>query len=167
MRMWELVDKITDVSISTVVFASIGTVFTGHVRERAKKKGVYFISSLDFQQVKTGLKMIDTKRRLASDRILVLRGNAEKPEKKALENLDTKVKTVGRQKVKEAYEDVGEIGEVKEIADEYMKNAQKVVEPTRQDVINAASGLFDKFFKKLESGDEIAIRAYRSLSKTN
>jgi len=138
MRMWELVGKITDVAIPTVAFASIGTAFTGHVRERAREKGVYFISSLDFQQVKTGLKMIDTKRKLASDRILVFKGDAEKPEEKAVENLGTKVKTVGRQKVKEAYEDVDETEEVKEIADEYIKNAQKMVEPTRQDVINAA-----------------------------
>ena len=147
MGMWELADKITDssklaacstVGMPTVVFASIGTVFTGHVRERAKKKGVYFISSLDFQQVKTGLKMIGTKRKLASDRILVLKGDAKKPEEKVVENLDVEVRTVGRQKVKEAYEDVDETEEVKEIAEEYMETAQKTVEPTRQDVINAA-----------------------------
>ena len=58
MGMWGLVDKITDAGIPTVVFASIGTVFTGHVSGRYKKKGVYFISSLDFQQVQKGLKMI-------------------------------------------------------------------------------------------------------------
>lgn len=138
MGMWELADKITSVGIPTVVFASVGTVFTGHVSGRSRKKGVYFISSIDFQQVKTGLRMIDTKKKLAADRILVLKGDAKEPEEKVVENLGIKVKTVGRQKVKEAYEGVDETDKVKEIAEEYMKNAQKTVEPSHQDVINAA-----------------------------
>ena len=54
MSMWELVDQITDAGLPTVVFASIGTAFTGHMSERSRKKGVYLISSLDFQQVRTG-----------------------------------------------------------------------------------------------------------------
>jgi hypothetical protein len=137
--MWGLVDKITDAGIPTVVFAPIGTVFTGHVSGRSRKNGVYFISSLDFQQVETGLKMIDTKKKLAADRILVIRGDASDPTDTVVENLGTKVRTVGRQKVVEAYEKVGStFSEVKEIAEEYISSAQKVVEPTRQDVINAS-----------------------------
>jgi len=138
MRMWDLVDQITNAGIPTVVFASIGTAFTGHVRERSRKKGVYFISSLDFQQVRTGLKMIATMKNLTADRILVLKGDTKKPVDTVVEHLGIKVRTVGRQKVVEAYEKVGETEEVKEIAEGYRKDAQKTIEPTQEDIIKAA-----------------------------
>jgi len=138
MGMWTLVDKIIDAGLPTVIFASVGVVFTGHISGRSRKEGVYLISSVDFQQVKTGLKMIDTKVKLTSERILVFRGDAEKPEDRVVENLGIKVRTVGRQKVKEAYEKVEETDEVKDIAKEYQKNAKDIVEPDSQDLINAA-----------------------------
>ncbi|MCK4416877.1 MAG: hypothetical protein KAV99_01765, partial [Candidatus Latescibacteria bacterium] len=138
MSMWELVDRITDVGLPTVVFASIGSAFTGHVSERSRKKGVHFISSLDVQQVRTGLRMIGTKKKLITDRILVLKGDTKEPVDTVVENLGIKVRTVGRQKVVEAYEKIGETEAAKEIAEGYMKNAQKTVEPTGEDVIKAA-----------------------------
>jgi len=138
MGMWGLVDKITNMGIPSVVFASIGTAFTGHMSGRSRKRGVYFISSLDFQEVRTGLKMIDTKKKLTEDRVLILRGDAEEPADTVVKQIGIKVRTVGRQKVVKAYEKVGETDEVKKIAEEYMNNAQKTVEPIRQDVINAA-----------------------------
>jgi len=138
MGMWELVDRITNVGVPAVVFAPVGTVFTGHVNERSRKKGVYFISSIDFQQVKTGFRMIATKEKLAADRILILKGDTEKPIDTFVDNLDIKVRTVGRQNVVSAYEKIDETDEVKEIAAEYMENAKKTVEPSHQDVINAA-----------------------------
>ena len=138
MSMWELVDQITAAGLPTVVFASIGTAFTQHVRERSRKKGVYLLSSLDFESVRTGLKMIGTKKKLTADRILVLKGDAKKPVDTVVENLSIKLRTVGRQKVVEAYEKVGETEAVQEIAEEYRKNAKKTVEPTREDLIKSA-----------------------------
>ncbi len=138
MGMWSFVDKITDVGIPTVIFAPIGVTFTGHVSERSRKKGVYFISSLDFQQVKFGMNMIDTKSKLAESRILVLRGGDAEPADSVVDILGTKVRTVGRQRFAEEYGKIGETEEVKGIAEEYTKSAQKIVEPTPQDVINAA-----------------------------
>jgi len=138
MGMWDLVDKITNVGIPAVIFASVGTVFTGHVSQRSRQKGIYFISSLDFAQIRKGLRMIYTKNRLANDRVLVLRGDADEPEDAVVENIGTKVRTVGKQKVVDAYKEVGETEEVKKIAREYMENAKKVVEPSQRDVINAA-----------------------------
>lgn len=138
MRLWMLVDKIIDIGIPTVVFAPIGTAFTGHVRERSKTQGVYLISSLDFHQIKTALKMIDTKKKLAADRILVLKGDAEEPEEKVVDSLGTKVITVGAHKVVSEYEKVDETDEVNEIAENYMNKAQKMVEPSSDDVIKAA-----------------------------
>jgi len=138
MGVWKLVDEITDTGIPSVVFTSIGTAFTGHVSERSRKKGIYFISSIDFQEVRTGLKMIDTKKKLTEDRVLILRGDADNPVDTVVEQIGTKVRTVGKQKVVETYEKIGETDEVKKIAEKYMNNAQKIVEPTHQDVINAA-----------------------------
>jgi len=138
MGMWNLVDEITKAGLPTVIFASIGTAFTGHVSARSRQEGVYFISSLDFQQVRTGLRMIDTKRKLAEERVLVLRGDEKEPVDSVIENLGIKVRTVGRGKVVETYERVGETDEVKEIAQWYADNALKIVEPTSEDLIKAA-----------------------------
>jgi len=112
MRMWSFVDKITEVGIPTIAFAPIGVTFTGHVRERSRKNGVYFISSLDFQQVKFGMKMIDAKNKLAESRILVLRGGDAEPVDSVVDILGTKVRTVGRQRFAEEYENIGETEEV-------------------------------------------------------
>lgn len=138
MGMWSLVDKITAVGIPTVIFAPIGVTFTGHVRDRSRQKGVYFISSLDFQPVKFGMKMIDVKSKLAESRILVLRGGDAEPADSVVNILATKVRTVGRQRFAEEYEKIGATEEVKGIAEEYTKGAQKIVEPSNQDIINAA-----------------------------
>ena len=138
MGMWELVDKLTSAGIPTVVFAPVGTAFTGHISQRSRGKGVYFISSTDFQQVKTGFRMIDTKTKLASDRILILKGDTKEPLDNVVEYLDVKYRTVGRQNVVSAYEKIGETNEVMEMAREYMENAKKTVEPSHQDVINAS-----------------------------
>jgi len=43
--------------------------------ERSRKKGVYWVSSLDFGQAGTGLKMMDMAKKLAADRALVLTGS--------------------------------------------------------------------------------------------
>ena len=138
MGMWSFVDKITEVGIPTIAFAPIGVTFTGHVRDRSRQKGIYFISSLDFQPVKFGMKMIEAKNQLAESRILVLRGGDAGPADSVVDILGTKVRTVGRQRFAEEYQNIGETEEVKGVAEEYTKGAQKIVEPTAKDIINAA-----------------------------
>jgi len=141
-QMWELVDKIIDsacaLGMPTVVFAPIGTAFTGHIRERSRMQGVYLISSLDFHQIKTALKMIDTKKKLAADRILVIKGAAKEPKEEVMDNLGTKIIAIGVDKLISEYEKVNETDEVKEIAKYYLNKAQKMVEPSSEDVIKAA-----------------------------
>lgn len=138
MYMWDLVDKITQTGLPTVIFASIGTVFTGHVRARSRQKGIYYISSLDFRPVRTGLKMIDVKKRLTEERVLLFKGNEKEPVDSVVENLGVKVKTISRERAREEYEKVEETDEVRKIAEEYIYKALKVVEPTKEDMINAA-----------------------------
>ncbi|HID56639.1 TPA: hypothetical protein EYP37_08930 [Candidatus Poribacteria bacterium] len=138
MGMWSLVDEIVKADVPTVIFASIGTAFTGHISARSRRKGVYFISSLDFQQVRTGLRMIDVKRKIAEERVLVLKGESEEPVDTVVENLGIKIRKVGRGRVVETYKKVGETEEVKEIAGWYEENALKAVEPSSEDLIKAA-----------------------------
>jgi hypothetical protein len=138
MPMWTLIDKIIEAGLPTVVFAYIGMAFTGHIVNRSRQKGVYIISSTDVDSIKTGLKMIDTKVKLTQERVLVLKGTSEETEDTVVKNLGIKVRTVGRQKIVNAYKRVEVTDEIKEIAAKYENRAQKIVEPTSEDLINAA-----------------------------
>jgi len=138
MEMWKMVDQIADCEIPTVVFAPVGTAFTGHVVDRSRRKGLFLISSLEMDEVGRGLEIIDAKRKIAGETLLVLKGDSQKPKDSIVDGLGLTIRTVGKQEVVETYHRIGETEEVKAIAEEYAGKARRVIEPQRDDIIKAA-----------------------------
>jgi len=133
---WPTANKVIDTGVPTIVFAPIGAAFTTNVRVPAKKTGAYVVSSLDFDAVKYGLKMIKAHKQMSESNIVILKG--KESVQKQVENLGTKLKIYPVDRFKTEYDKVAETDEVKSIAEQYQIKAQKIVEPNKSELFNAA-----------------------------
>jgi len=138
LETWNLANDIVENAKKPAVIYTPFCGFTKSFSELSRKKGVYFLSTLDFNSVRNGMKMIDSIHKLAQSRVLVLKGNKPEPIDSTVENLGTKVRTVAAERFIQEYRNISETEEVKEIARQYIEGAERVVEPTEQDVIKAA-----------------------------
>jgi len=138
MNRWGHVDKIAKSGVPTVIFAGLGVCFTGHIQAISRLPGVYLASTADYElnPVRFGLKMIRTAHDVRRTCIARIAGNEKKDD--VLEPFGLKIRHLPRSIFPETYNRIGETPEVIAIADEYEKAAQKVVEPTRKDLLNAA-----------------------------
>ena len=142
LEHWKNIRKIAESGVPTIIFAALGMCFTGHIREISRLPGVYLISSPDFEldPVRFGLKMIRTAHDIRRTRIAVLAGEESKDE--VLEPLGLQLRRLPRQRFADTLATIGETPEVLAMAEEYQKAAQKTVEPSRTDLINAARNYF-------------------------
>ena len=139
------VDKIAQSGIPTIIFAGLGmwhTGFAGLVVPTSRRKGVYMPSSGDYElgPVRFGMKMVQANYRLQRTKIAVLRGN-ETAEQRAAP-LGLTLRFLPRRRFPDTLKTIQETPEVIAMAERRAKQAQKVVEPTRQDLINAAKNYF-------------------------
>ena len=154
MDSWRWADRIVKVGIPTIIFSPVGTCFTGHVIEISRRPGVYVISSLDASAMDQAFRMIRAKRQFEETRLLVVAGEERK--ESVLERLGTKVRYVPRPSMNELFAKMPETEETHEIAKKMFKTAQKVVEPSEQDGLNAArSFMTAKHLMKLEQANAI------------
>ncbi len=138
MNQWANINKIVGCKRPTIIFAPLGTCFTGHIQKVSKQPGVYLASSADFElgPVRFGMKMIRTEHDVRRTRIAVLAGNATKD--LVLEPFGLKIHRMPRRRFPETFKTLQETPEVLAVADEYQKAADKIVEPKRADLVNAA-----------------------------
>jgi len=139
MDRWGMVEKIAkNCGAPTIVFAPLGVCFTGHIQGISRLPGVYLASSTDFElgPVRYGMKMIRTNHDVRRMRIAVLAGMETKDE--ILEPFGLTIHRLPRQRFPDTYNTIGKTDEVMAIAEDYRKNAQKIVEPSNEDIINAA-----------------------------
>ena len=142
MQQWANVKKITEAGVPTIIFAGLGVCFTGHIQALSKQPGVHLISSPDWElnPVRFGLKMVRAAHDVRRTRIAVLAGTETKDE--VLEPLGLQLRRLPRQAFADALKSIGETPEVLAMVADYEKNAQKVVEPSHADLINAARNYF-------------------------
>lgn len=152
MDRWGLVNKIADADLPTIIFAPLGTCFTGHIQKLAKKPKVYLASSTDFElgPVRFGMKMIRTNHDVRRTRIAVLRGDERKDQ--VLEPFGLKLRHLPRQLFPDTLKAIGPTAEVLAMAEDYRKRAQRIIEPSREDLINASRNYY-AILKVLEKED--------------
>ncbi len=138
MERWPMVETIAKTGIPTVIFAGLGTAFTGHIQKISRMPGVYLASTADFdlKPVRFGLKMIRTAHNLRDMKIAVLTGTETREQ--ILEPLGLRLRYLPRRRFPEALKTVENNAQVQAIVAEYRDAAQKIVEPSEQDMINAA-----------------------------
>ncbi|MEW6358540.1 MAG: hypothetical protein AB1696_19555 [Planctomycetota bacterium] len=133
---WPMAKTVAEAGIPTIVFAPVGTAFTGHVRDFSRQKGVYVVSSLEFPAVEFGLRMIRAKRRFEETRLLWIRQDTRN--ETVMERLGVKVRRIPRRVFNELFDRMPVTKEVRSVADRMKWHAKKVVEPTKDDLLNAS-----------------------------
>jgi hypothetical protein len=137
LNTWDMASKIiSGGGVPAIVFAPIGTAFTGQVKKISRQRGVHVISSLETSPVEQAMRMVRAKRQFAESRLLVLAGNERK--ESTLETLGTKVRYIPRSSLNEMFQKMPVTEEAREVAARMRRNARKTVEPTEQDTLNAA-----------------------------
>ncbi|MBN1346895.1 MAG: hypothetical protein JXQ73_29660 [Phycisphaerae bacterium] len=143
MNQWASVNKLAGSGRPTIIFAPLGTCFTGHIQQVSKQPGVYLASSADFElnPIRYGMKMIRTEHDVRRSRIAVLRGSETKDQ--VLEPFGLKLRYLPRARFPEAFKKIdAKDPKVVAMADDYQKRAAKIVEPKREDIINASRNYY-------------------------
>jgi len=136
MDSWRWADRIAKAGVPTIIFSPVGTCFTGHVAEISRRPGVYVISSLETSAMDQAFRMVRAKRQFEETRLLVVAG--DKRDETVMERFGTKVRHVPRNMMHELFAKMPVTDETREVAKTMAKHAKKVVEPSDQDLLNAA-----------------------------
>ena len=137
IHCWPWAEQIAqETGIPLIVFAPVGTAFTGHVGRASRVPGIYALSTLDWSAVEEWLRMIRAKRLFEETRLLWIRG--KESNETVIERLGTKVRAVPRDTFNLAFDKLPATDEVCDVASDMRRHARKVVEPNRNDMINSA-----------------------------
>jgi len=131
---WGMAGEITKAGVPTIVFAPVGMSFTGHVNGLAFQPGVHVISSLETPAIEQALRMVRAKRQLEATKMLVVHGNERKEGRFGLVSLQH----VPRVTFEEMFNATPATEEAKWVAHQRFNEARKVIEPSKEDGLNAA-----------------------------
>ena len=137
MQCWGWADRVArEAGVPTIIFAPVGTAFTGHLAGISRRTGVHVVSSLEWHAVEEGLRMIRAKRMFEETRVLWIQGQAHN--ETVLDRLGTKVRAIPRDTFNQRFDQMPVNEEVKDMASAFRKRAKKIVEPNWQDSLNSA-----------------------------
>lgn len=137
-QSWPHINKIAKErgEIPTIVFSPMGTSFTGHLQETRDIPGVYAAATQDLDWLEFGVRMLRTIWQMKNTRICICAG--DKTEDKKLDVIGTTLHYIPISSFLEESKKVQESDEMRAMADNYTKNAKKIVEPTKKDILAAA-----------------------------
>lgn len=142
---------IDEVKIPTVVLATLGILLSTRINKVYRKPGVYLINSLDnLDAVEYGMKMIKTARWMKDSRLLNIA--TAQADDKIVPHLGTQIITIPHVRFYEEFERTKISNEVRKLANAYSKNARKIIQPTKADIIEAAKTYF--VLKQLIAGEK-------------
>ncbi len=137
----QTVKIIDETQVPTVVLATLGVLLIGHVRRLRDRAGVYMISSQDnLIAVESGMKMIRTGRRM-KDGLIVNIDGAEVVET-TVPFIGTTVRKIPHQRFYDLFAQAKATDQVQALANEFLTTAQKIVQPSKKDIVEAAKTYF-------------------------
>lgn len=137
MQCWGWVHKIAQAtSVPVLVFAPVGTAFTGHIDQASRMKRVHVISTLEWSAVEDALKIVRAKRRFEETRVLWI--HSDRTNETVLDRLGVKVRAIPRDTFNKTFDQQLVTAEVRDVASDMRQKAQKIVEPTEEDIINSS-----------------------------
>ena len=145
---------VEETRIPTVILASLGVFQNRHARD-LDRPGVYMINSLDnLKAVESGLKMIKTGVWLRDATIVNIAG--DEVVETTVPFIGTTVRRIPHQRFYDHFAGTQVSGEVTALAEQFMNRAVRIVQPTKEDVVEAAKTHF--VIKKIleeEKGDAL------------
>jgi len=127
-------------NIPTIVFSPMGTSFTSHLQGTRNIDGVFAAATQDLDWLEFGIRMLNTIWQMKNTRICIVRGN--KTEDKKLNVIGTTLHYIPSKRFLDEFKKIQDSDEVRAMAAYYTKNAKKIVEPTRKDILTAAKNYF-------------------------
>jgi hypothetical protein len=122
--------------IPLVVFSPMGTSFTGHLQGTRKASKTFVAATQDINWLSFGMRMLRTIWDMKHSRLCIVRG--DKTEDKPLEVIGTTLHYIPRNRWPQEFKKTETSDEIRALADYYTKEAKKIVEPNKQDILNAA-----------------------------
>ncbi len=123
-------------NIPTIVFSPMGTSFTGDLQATRNIPGVFVAATQDLDWLSFGLKMLSTIYKMKNTRICIVAGN--KTEDRPLDVIGTTLHYIPGKRFLDEFKKVQLTDEVRAMTDYYARNAKKIVEPKKQDILDAA-----------------------------
>lgn len=126
-------------ALPVIIYSPKGTSFLDNVQnvvERTKGTKTFLASTSDTDFLEWAVRMLHTYARIKRTRICVVQG--QKPNDMVLERLGSTLRYVHFHRFTEEYNKVAVNDEVRAMADLYSSKAQKTVEPSADDMLNAA-----------------------------
>lgn len=139
---WPQVTRIVEeTKIPTVVLATLGILLVDHIQQFHRRSGVYLINSLDnLDAVEDGMKMIRTARWMKDGRIVNIAGSQIK--ERNVPHLGTQIRTVPHEQFYQVFGSIGAANDVRKLANDYQSHAKEIVQPTKDDILDAARATF-------------------------
>ncbi len=161
----KLVRIIDQTAVPAVVLATLGVLLVDHINQLHRRPGVYLISAMDdLGSVREGMTMIRAARRM-HDSVLIRLAGAESGEA-TVPHLGTTVRNVPLTRFYDIYRNTKVDERVERLAAAYRKGAKEIVEPTEQDIVQAARAYFAlKQIVEQERADAIMMDCLPGLRK--
>jgi len=135
MGCWKWAERVAkEGGVPLIVFAPVGTAFTGHVGRAARLPGVHVVSSLEWSAIEAGLQMVKAKRLFEETRVLWIRSN--QTNETVMDRLGVKIRAIPRDTFNQEFDKQPVTEEVQDLASDLRSGAKKMVEPTTEDTIN-------------------------------
>ena len=126
--------------IPTILFSPMGTCFTGHIQQPRRAKKCFAASTQDLDWPATGMRLLRAIWDMKTTRLCMINGT--KTEDKRLDVIGTTLHCLPLRRWTDELAKQETTDEVTALADEFTRTAKRIVEPKRQDVINAAKTYF-------------------------
>jgi hypothetical protein len=123
-------------NIPTIVFSPMGTSFTGDLQATRNIPGVFLAATQDLDWLAFGLKMFNTIHEMKNTRLCIVAG--DKTYDRKLDVIGTTLHYIPRNRFPEEFNKAETTDEMREIANFYTKESEKIVEPNKQDILNSA-----------------------------
>lgn len=117
------------------LFAGSGEFLTSYARAKRAGHKVIAVSSSKFDDIVKAVKCFDCLKKLRNSIVLIV---GSEPDDRIEKTYGTHMQEIKFQEINEAYQKV-KSSDAKECADRWIRNAEKVIEPTRQEIEKSAS----------------------------
>lgn len=141
LSYWKPTNRVLEkCGVPAIVFARMGTTFTGQMQVARKLPRVYVASTTGLQWLRYGMRMFKTMADMRQSRLCILRG--EKTEDKVLQPVGTTLHYVPVERWVKEFQSRAVDDQVRAVAEHYSKTARKTIEPNTQNILDAAKNYF-------------------------
>jgi hypothetical protein len=138
MFRWNLVNHLVlkRGEVPAIVYSPMGSSFTDHLKVARKAPRTYVGATQDIHWPQFGLRMLQTLWRMRNARICIVRGSKTLDRK--LDVIGTTLHYIPAGRFLDELKKVQAGEEVRALADSYARGARKIVEPKKQEILEAA-----------------------------